>query len=107
MIAAERQYLSLIEEFRRNAETRRRIKFEIEDERLFGERRDEDRREEKEREDMAAALAELPASSAQIADLRGRLDHYDTAIVDALTDNRKTLDGVNGRIAALASIRAA
>jgi hypothetical protein len=93
MILAERQQLSLLEEFQRNAETRRRMKFEIEDERLFFERRDDERHEEKEREDM-----ELPARAAQIADFRERLDHYDAAIVDALTDNRKALDDVSGKL---------
>jgi hypothetical protein len=53
------------------------VRPEFEDERLFGERRTEERREVKEQDDMDAALQELQAGQAKVIEFHQRLDRYD------------------------------
>ena len=84
--------LALVEEFERSAESRRRKAvqaYEADEHRLDDHRREEARREEEEDRRFEETML---ATSEQVARFEDKLDHYDTAIVDALIDNRQALD---------------
>jgi hypothetical protein len=88
--------LSLLEEFERCAAvTRRARQWELMEERRFDDQRRHEREEREDRETLQAALL---ASQAQMAEFHSRLDTYDTATVEALMDNQRSLDDVDKKL---------
>ena len=96
------EQLSLNEIFSYNAAMKRREERLLEElNRAFDDRRDQEHRDEK--QDEAFEEAAVTATKEQVAAFETRIDRYDSAIVEALTDNEHALLDIRHKREALES----